>query len=169
MFCMSIERANISDLEKTFAIYQRCKAKLDAEGIRQWYEQYPNPTVLQEDIYSGELFKYVFDNKIVAAVVLTEKQEKEYKTVKWQQVKRKVLVVKRLAVDPDFQSRGIASELMVFAEDYAVKNGYDSIRLDAYSGNKVVLDFYKNRGYQEAGEVSFPGRNLPFKCFEKKL
>ena len=169
MFRMSIERADISDLEKIFAIYQRCKSKLDAEGIRQWYEQYPNPTVLQEDIHSGELFKYVFDNKIVAAVVLTEKQEKEYETVKWQEVRKKVLVVKRLAVDPNFQGRGIAGELMVFAENFAVKNGYASIRLDAYSGNKVVLDFYKNRGYQEAGEVFFPGRNLPFKCFEKKL
>ena len=169
MFRMLIERADISDLENIFAIYQRCKTKLDAEGIKQWYEHYPNLTVLQEDINAGELFKYIVDENVAAVLVLTEKQEKEYRTVKWRQAEAKILVVKRLAVDPGFQNRGIATEFMIFAEDFAVRNGYTAIRLDAHSGNKVALNFYVNRGYQEAGEVFFPGRELPFKCFEKKL
>jgi ribosomal protein S18 acetylase RimI-like enzyme len=166
---MLIDYAGISDLEKILAIYQRCKARLEAEGINQWYEGYPNMTVLRGDVDAGELFKYVIDGGIVAMIVLTEKQEKEYETVKWRQPEAKSLVVKRLAVEPDFQNRGIATELMKFAEDYAVRNGYTSIRLDAYSGNKAALDFYINRDYHEVGEVFFPKRKLSFKCFEKEL
>jgi ribosomal protein S18 acetylase RimI-like enzyme len=167
--CMLIEYADISDLEEILAIYQRCKTILEAEGIWQWYEGYPNITVLQGDFEAGELFKCVVDGRIIAVLVLTERQEKEYETVKWRQPEAKSLVVKRLAVEPDFQNRGIATELMKFAEDYAVKNGYTSIRLDAYSGNKTALGFYINRDYHEVGEVFFPKRQLPFKCFEKEL
>jgi ribosomal protein S18 acetylase RimI-like enzyme len=169
MFRMAIEPAKISDLERIFTIYQRCAAKLNAEGIRQWLEHYPSRTLLQEDIYAGEMFKYVTDSKITAVIVLTEKQEKAYEAVKWRHRDGKVIVAKRLAVDPEFQMRGIASGLMVFAEDYAAKNGYASIRLEAYCGHTVALNFYRNRNYQEVGEVHFPGRELPFKCFEKKL
>ena len=166
---MSIEYAGISDLEKILAIYQRCKTRLEAEGIKQWYEGYPNITVLRGDVDAGELFKYVVDGRIVAVLVLTEKQEKEYETVKWQRPEARSPVVKRLAVEPDFQNRGIATELMKFAEVYTVRNGYTSIRLDAYSGNKAALDFYIKRDYHEVGEVYFPKRELPFKCFEKEI
>jgi len=165
---MLIEHANNSDLEEIFEIYRRCKTKLEAEGIKQWYEGYPNIEILRGDVNAGELYKCVVDGRIVAVLVLTEKQEREYETVKWQP-EANPLVIKRLAVEPGFQNRGIATELMKFAEDYAVRNGYTSIRLDAYSGNKAALDFYINRDYHEVGEVFFPKRQLPFKCFEKKL
>jgi hypothetical protein len=56
---------------------------------------------------------------------------------------------------------------MDFAEQRAAQGNYSSIRFDAYSGNKRVLEFYKQRGYQIRGEVNFPGRDLPFICFEK--
>ena len=169
MFGMSIERADISDLDEIFAIYQKCITILDAEGIMQWDEHYPSLTLLQQDIEAGELFKYVTDERIAAVCVLTGNQDKEYETVEWRHPEARALVVKRLAVEPDFQNRGIAVELMEFAEDYAVKNGFTSIRLECYASNKAALNFFANRGYQVAGEVFYPRRILPFKCFEKKL
>ena len=56
-----------------------------------------------------------------------------------------------------------------FAENYAVVNGYTTIRLDAYSGNPRALHFYECRGYQKAGQLFFPGRELPFYGYEKIL
>jgi ribosomal protein S18 acetylase RimI-like enzyme len=58
---------------------------------------------------------------------------------------------------------------MDFAENYAIENNYTSIRLDAFSNNPRALRFYENRDYQRRGEVFFPGRELPFYCFEKIL
>jgi ribosomal protein S18 acetylase RimI-like enzyme len=79
------------------------------------------------------------------------------------------LIIHRLAVDPDYQGLGLSSSLMEYAENYVIENGYSAIRLDAYVGNKMVLDFYRRKAYQEAGEVYFPRRILPFKCFEKSI
>ena len=166
---MSIERADISDLDEIFAIYQTCVKKLDAEDILQWDEHYPSLTLLQQDIETGELFKYVVDSRIAASCVLTGKQDKEYETVKWQYADSKVLVIKRLAVEPDLRNRRIATELMTFAEGYAAEDGYTTIRLECYASNQEALNFFANRGHQKAGEVFYPRRILPFKCFEKKL
>lgn len=58
---------------------------------------------------------------------------------------------------------------MGFAERYGIDNNFSSVRLDAYSGNKQSLQFYEKRGYQKRGEVSFPGRKLPFFCYEMAL
>src|SRR5213075_3263091 len=76
------------------------------------------------------------------------------------------LVVHRLCVDPSEQQKGVARQLMDFTESYAASHGYRSVRLDAYSGNPRAVDFYRRRGYREAGIVFFPRRSGPFNCFE---
>ncbi len=48
------------------------------------------------------------------------------------------MVIHRLAVDPEFQGLGLSSILMKYVENYAIKNSYFAIRLDAYTGNEVV-------------------------------
>lgn len=56
---------------------------------------------------------------------------------------------------------------MNFAENFAHENNYSSIRLNAYSQNKRVVEFYKKRKYFIRGNVKFPGREYPFHCMEK--
>ena len=76
-------------------------------------------------------------------------------------------MVHRLMVDPRYQGRGIAGELMRFAEDRAGELGYDAIRLDAFSANPRALWLYQRLGYHDAGCVTF--RKGLFRCFEKRL
>jgi ribosomal protein S18 acetylase RimI-like enzyme len=72
-------------------------------------------------------------------------------------------------IDPKYQGKSYARKLMDFAEKYAKKNNYSSIRLDAYSQNKRVIDFYGKRKYFIRGNVNFPGREYPFHCMEKEI
>jgi ribosomal protein S18 acetylase RimI-like enzyme len=58
---------------------------------------------------------------------------------------------------------------MDFAETHARNLGVDSVRLDAYTGNAAALSLYRRRGYRESGKVTFPRRDLPFACFEKRI
>jgi ribosomal protein S18 acetylase RimI-like enzyme len=55
---------------------------------------------------------------------------------------------------------------MEFAELYATRSGYASVRLDAYTGNPRSVNLYRRRGYREVGQIRFPRRELPFWCFE---
>jgi ribosomal protein S18 acetylase RimI-like enzyme len=54
---------------------------------------------------------------------------------------------------------------MDFAEKTAAVEGYDCMRLDAFTNNTAALILYENRGYRKAGVVRF--RKGEFYCYEK--
>ena len=91
-------------------------------------------------------------------------QSPEYSQISWSTNGRRVLVVHRLSVHPKFQSKGIARRFMIFIEEFALRNKYSCIRLDAYSKNLAALRLYERMEYQRLGKVYFP-----FYCFEKVL
>ena len=71
-------------------------------------------------------------------------------------------------MDPNFQKKGIGKSLMDFAEEYAKKNQFKTVRLDTFSQNKRNNKFYKSRKYIQLGDVFFPMQSeFPFHCYEK--
>jgi len=56
---------------------------------------------------------------------------------------------------------------MIFAEDYAKKNNYSSIKLDAFLPNQAALQLYEKSGYTKVGTVRF--RKGEFNCYEKTI
>jgi len=166
---MQIQLAQSNQIEEAFSILNKCKINLEHQGIYQWIINYPNISTVENDVRNEHLYCAIVDNRCVGAVSINEEQDPEYTSVSWNNDVGKALVIHRLAVDPDYQGQGIAKEIMKFAEHYAIDNNFYAIRLDAYSANKLSLRFYENIGYQKRGEVYFPGRALPFFCYEKVL
>ncbi|HMQ69791.1 MAG TPA: GNAT family N-acetyltransferase [Ignavibacteria bacterium] len=166
---MTISKVKISQLDEIFQIFIDCRAALEKKGIFQWTDKYPTLKIIKNDIQEGNLYCLSENSKTYGVININEFQDPEYNSVHWKDNVDKILVIHRLAVKPEFQNRGFAKKLMDFAEDYAEENNYTSIRLDAYSANPEVLRFYENRDYQRRGEVFFPGRELPFYCYEKFL
>ncbi|MCF8278551.1 MAG: GNAT family N-acetyltransferase [Flavobacteriales bacterium] len=164
-----ITKAALADLDALFAIYQNAKNEMQRKGIHQWTDNYPTRSIIENDIKHGSMFLLKCSNRILGAIVLSQDQEPEYKEVDWKFDSSKVLVIHRLAIDPTYQGRGYATDLMDFAENNAAENGFTAIRLDTYSQNKKSLELYKKRGYTYRGNVHFPERELPFFCLEKDL
>ncbi|MGB0423378.1 MAG: GNAT family N-acetyltransferase [Flavobacteriales bacterium] len=166
---LSIAKGKIEDLETVFNIYKASKRLLEQNGIFQWTNKYPTPTIIENDLKQGYLYLLKKGSDVLGAINLSQEQEDEYDSINWQFDGEKALVVHRLVINPLFRNQGHASTLMGYAEDYASKLNYSSIRLDAYSHNQDVIKFYKNRGYLVRGDVHFPGRKYPFHCMEKGL
>ena len=165
----TIEKGNLTDLEALFQIYINGKIELERNGIYQWTNTYPTISIIESDLQKEVLYILKNDNEIIGAIALSEEQEDEYKLINWKFDDGKILVVHRLVVNPKHQKQGYAQQLMDFAENYAVTNNYASIRLDAYSQNKRVINFYKKRNYKISGNVNFPERDYPFYCMEKDI
>jgi RimJ/RimL family protein N-acetyltransferase len=53
---------------------------------------------------------------------------------------------------------------MRFTHEFACKRGYNTIRLDAFSGNPAVVALFERLGYRRAGSVHF--RKGEFYCYE---
>jgi ribosomal protein S18 acetylase RimI-like enzyme len=166
---MKIKNVTITQKDEVFQLIMDCRKAMEEEGVFQWTDQYPTLKIISNDIQKGNLYRLTKNGKIAGVININELQDPEYKQVKWENSDVKIMVIHRLAVHPEFQKQGLAKRLMDFAENYAIENNYTSIRLDAFSNNPRALRFYENRDYQRRGEVFFPGRELPFYCFEKIL
>ncbi|HYA18202.1 MAG TPA: GNAT family N-acetyltransferase [Bryobacteraceae bacterium] len=164
---MEIVLAGSADLDRVMEIIGLCVRQMREAGSDQWDEIYPSREILAADIAARSLYLLRDAGESIAAIVLNEWQSPEYAALAWR--REKPLVVHRLCVRPDRQKAGVGRLLMDFAETFAAQQGYDSIRLDTYTGNERAAALYDRRGYQIAGYVRFPRRRLPFVCFELLL
>lgn len=113
---------------------------------------YPTVEVAQSAFDSKSLFAAIKSDKIAGTFSLNEEQNEEYEKGNWSDNNRP-LVLHTLAVDPDFMGDGIAVKLLQFADAFALKNGYTSIRLDTSKQNIPAISLYKKCGYRNAGTV----------------
>ncbi len=162
-----IRRGVHEDLIPILEITKNCAVKMDAMGIYQWNENYPNRNAFIDDIKNNELLVFTKGALLVGCIALCTKMDDVYKDVKWLTKDVKSLYVHRLAVDPQFQKKGIGKKLMDYAEDFAKKNNFISVRLDTFSKNKNNMRFYERRGYKRLEKVFFPEQSrFPFYCYE---
>lgn len=162
-----IRRGVHDDLIPILEITKNCAVKMDSMGIYQWNENYPNRDAFIEDIKNNELLVFTKGALLVGCIALCTKMDDVYKNVKWLTKDCKNLFIHRLAVDPQFQKKGIGKKLMDYAENFAKKNNFISVRLDTFSKNKNNMRFYERRGYKRLEKVFFPEQSkFPFYCYE---
>jgi len=151
------------------AVFRACVAHMESQEIMQWHEDYPAIENICQDIERGELYYIGEENEVWATITLNEEQDPQYQDIVWNCTEGKILVVHRLATHPLKQGRGLARQLMVFAEEYARANDYAAIRLDAYKANPSSQRFYHKMGYVQTGCVQFDYQEFRCTAFEKVL
>lgn len=161
-----IRELTLSDIGDSLTLINAVTQKMNSMGINQWDEIYPSYKDIEDDINNKTAFGYIENKKIAAYMSINDRYSSEYDLLKWT-VSGKSLIVHRLSVLPAFQGKGIANAMMLFAEDYAYKNKYISIRLDAFLHNPAALALYKKLGYSKIGTVTF--RKGIFVCYEKLI
>lgn len=86
---------------------------------------------------------------------------------RWREPHEPALGVFDLAVQPEFQRRGIGTWVMRTIEDLAREQGLRYVRLDAYEQNPRSIAFYRKLGYDERSRVTI--RGVPLICFEQEV
>lgn len=110
-----------------------------------------NPNDIEKEI-NDYLLACLENERIVGCCFLTK-------------VSDTTLQLRQMAVDTDWQKKGIGQHLIVFAEKTALNNGFQSIVLHA---RKVAVEFYKKLGYEICGE-EFIEVGLPHIEMKKRL
>ena len=165
-----IELAKINDLDRVKKIAYDCALEMISRKIFQWDENYPNIEIFKKDIDNQNLYVYRDNSIVLGCIMLSLSKDEVYDNVKWLTKDEKNLYVHRLAVDPKYQKKGIGKLLMDFAEEYGLKNGLKSVRLDTFSKNDRNNKFYRSRNYIQLDDVYFPNQSeFPFHCYEKVL
>lgn len=74
----------------------------------------------------------------------------------------KALELKRIYVDKAFHGKGLAQELMTFAESFAKENNYEVLWLGVWEHNNRAKRFYEKMGFTDSGYMhDFPIGNTP--------
>jgi GNAT superfamily N-acetyltransferase len=80
------------------------------------------------------------------------------------------LHVRRVAVDPSFQGRGIGQGLMRWAEAEASRRGLQRVTVGVRLALPANRDFYRRLGYREVARHAHPGRDEPtWASLEKRV
>lgn len=165
-----IRRAKISEIDDILEITQACSEFMAQNGIYQWNEHYPSRKVFENDVTKDDLYLNIVGDSIIGGIVVSDVMDKEYLPVEWLTESGKNIYIHRLFVHPEEQGKGHAQTMMDFAENYAQRNGFVSIRLDTFSQNKRNQKFYETRGYQKLGDIFLPKQSEhPFHCYELVL
>lgn len=162
-----IRKGTYSDIDEILKVTKLCALHLIENKIYQWNEHYPNKEVFIADVKRNEL--YVLEKKsiLIGCIAISTLMDDFYKPLKWLTSNKNNLYIHRIAIHPDHQGNGYAQQLMAFAETYAKKNLFASIRLDTFSQNLRNLKFYEQRGYQRLESIYFPKQSeYPFYCYE---
>lgn len=163
-----ILKASENDVHSTLEMFVKITDALLDEGVDQWNYDYPDLKTISEDIDLDHQFVVKEGMKVIASIVLNDIQDEQYKSIQWLTTSSRVLVIHRLGVHPDWQGKGLGKQLCLFAEEFCKQNEYQSIRLDAYSGNVGSNYLYQKLGYEKVeGYCYFRNKSIPFNCYEK--
>lgn len=173
-----IRKARLEDLPIIMQIVKEVIPLMHASGNMQWGEDYPTEEVFREDILAETLYlsethclsegndegKHIIEGFIC----INQDESEEYIPLKWQ-AEGKAIVLHRMAVSPRSRGRGVASELIAFAEEVAAKESISWIKTDTNEANTIMKAMLEKRGYQYVGQVYYRIPGTPYNCYEKKL
>lgn len=138
---IKIKRVGISDFEEFYKLFQKTLSEgyflYSPASVKTLEIDFPKATILK-DIENGKkiLFLGYINNKL-AGYLLTNRMNGGVSFGHW------------LAVDRDFQRKGVGSSLLKFWEKEALSEGCHALELFT---TKNDVEFYVNRGFTLVGE-----------------
>jgi ribosomal protein S18 acetylase RimI-like enzyme len=162
-----IRKATSLDIDRILEVTLACAKYMDKKGIHQWNSCYPSKEQFEIDVERDKLYVLEKHKALIGCIVISTIMDDEYVPIQWLTPNAKNIYIHRLAVQPDYQGQAYAQTLMSFAEEFAQKNNYASVRLDTFSVNKRNQRFCELRGYKKLGDIYFPKQSeFPFHCYE---
>ncbi|CVK20934.1 GNAT family N-acetyltransferase [Sporomusa sphaeroides] len=163
-----IRKANSADIQEIMKIIRETIIEMQSYDNTQWDENYPQEKDFGKDIQKGDLYVSERDGNLVGFACINKIEPAEYSGLPWS-MKETAMVVHRMAVATAYRKSGIGTELMKFADEYALKNEVRYLKTDTYSINTKMNALFAKCGYKWVGEMSFLDKKKPFYCYEKVL
>lgn len=164
---MEIMPAKPDDLVEVLFLMRECINNMNEKGLMQWNPAHPGPREIEKDLTNNIVFLIKDKGICKGMIMLSEKLDPVLKNIKWKNNKGKALLIKRMAVHPNWQGQGIGKTLIEHAGTYAKKNKYKSLRMDVMESNMSALEISQKFDFEEVGEYKTEYQNTPYRCFEK--
>ncbi len=152
---MMIRRARPHELDVVIRLRDDMKAELGRRGLDQWQADWPDRETMIEgfriDVDAGHTWFAEYDDHVVGMITVN------YSTAAnlWTDEEiAEAMFVHRLTRAVDTTVRGVGQLLLDHADQIAAEAGRDWLRLDAWTTNDELHDYYRRMGFRFVGIVS---------------
>lgn len=166
---MKLNQAVIEDYDSIIAFYDDVTDRTPKIATYARWSKRKHPTLegIKAYIEEGSMYLYKEGNVIVGAIAVTMYQGEDYHAIEWSQqvADDKAAVIHILAVSPDYQGKGIGSEMVREAINLAKEKGMQAIRLDALASNIPAHRMYERLGFEYRGKQHLYAENTGWTDF----
>ena len=158
------------DLERVMELVYDAQNWFREQGIDQWQDGYPTRGLILNDIAHNENYIVELNGVIVATAVISFAGEPTYSEIKgrgWLNG-NPYAVVHRIAVSDKYRRKGIAKEILHFAEELCAEQGFADIRIDTHCDNRAMRSLLKKMGYTHCGRITLTS-GASREAYQKKL
>lgn len=164
---MKYKVAKEGDIESICRMVRSAIVEMERNNISQWDNIYPTKDNFLSDIEKQELFVGILEDEIAVIYAINKESDEQYRNGIWKYPDCEYRVIHRLCVDPKYQNRGIAKNILGHIENTLRGAGVETIRLDVFCDNPFALSLYHSNGYEEVGVANW--RKGKFFLMEKHL
>ncbi len=148
---MNLRLATIEEFENIRSFYHYITDWLDTVPYGPGWKKdiYPSPEELTEALTKNELWVCESNGEYVGAMVVNSASNEGYVQVKWNVDAKdnEITLIHALGVKPEWQGRGIASEMVNHAINLAKSKKHKALRLDVLQGNLPAERLYPKHGF----------------------
>jgi ribosomal protein S18 acetylase RimI-like enzyme len=168
---VEVINTEMCDLEQVFELFEHSINYQEKKGYPVWRNYDKNAII--KDIEDKNQYKVVLDSKtaIVFSVRYSDK-------VIWRELdKGNSIYLHRIVVNPEFKGQRLFGSILDWVIEHSKQKGLMSIRLDTWSANPTIINYYRSFGFTfienyttpDSDELPVHNRNLALTLLEYKL
>jgi len=155
---LTIQPAKENQLLEVLYIIRECAEQLIAKGLPSWHNTHDDYAQISLDI-SKRYIHLVFLGRIPVGTI-TVKPDASDVTISY---------LDRLAIFPHYQGRGLAKEMIDFAEAYSREQGFKMLRGVIPMDDDSLCKLLEKKGFMNMGVASSDSEEYVRIIFEKRL
>ncbi len=165
---MEILQAKEPDIVEALYII---KTAFDSKNLikNYWRPPLPDYENLSKELSEGMLFMIREMNISIGTLSFTNDAPETYKKIEWETENNKSLFIKRIAIAPNWLNKKLKSHISEFIDNYARENKYEAVKLNVYSTNEEMNNFYMELGFIPRNKNKTEDFETPFNYYEKVI
>ncbi|SCU83028.1 LAFA_0D01354g1_1 [Lachancea sp. 'fantastica'] len=157
----SFRKASLQDFDEIWSILECAKELLKSQNIDQWQDGYPNRRSIKADIKAGRSYVLICEGKIAAVGAILVGVDPVYTAIEGSWMGREneenYASIHRTAISPEFIGQKLSAVMMAGLVEICSELGFNDIRADTHTDNKVMQHVLTKSGFEYRGEINQGG------------
>ena len=155
---MKIQISNTNDINSISDIFDEARQTIALLGIDQWQNGYPSTEVIEEDIRLKRSY-CIKDNDVLCGtfVIITDGEPTYDKIYEGEWISgnnnSNYIAIHRVAISVAMRGKGISTEIINYAEEFARRLNRNSLRIDTHKGNVVMRKMLEKHNFRYCGII----------------